>query len=193
MNRHDVVIATAAVILMSIGVTSAQEVKKVPATGYGAIGALTFSLESESLKKTKASFDGKIWKVDADEVDADGNRRFNIEHRERGAALYLNITEAERGVQFDTAGFLRAWFDPKSNNKAKAMAMPSALKIDAAWRCTARHVSFPQAIEKHLVLCTQQRGPTTLEFMLGVPMTGWERDAVAINEAISSVAWVAAR
>jgi hypothetical protein len=170
----------------------AEDLTKMPPPAYG-VGALTFSIESASLKKSKVAVDGKVWKVDADEIDAEGNRRFNIEHRERGAALYLNITEAERGTQFDTAGFLRAWFDPKSNSKAKTIAIPPALKIDAAWRCSARHVSFPQAIEKHLVLCTQQRGPTTLEFMLGVPIAGWERDAAAVNEAMASLVWVSNR
>jgi hypothetical protein len=150
---------------------------------------ISYSLESAALKKAKAVFDGTVWKIDADGIDADGSRRFNVEHREHGAAVYINVTEAERVAGFEVDRVLASWFDGNSKYKANKIDIPKSLKIDPSWRCTARGVNFAGDIEKTMLLCMQARGRTTVDFMLGLPKSGWETEAIAVNAAIASIAW----
>jgi hypothetical protein len=150
---------------------------------------IAYSLESVSLKNAKAVFDGTVWKVDADGLDAEGARRFNVEHRQFGAALYLNVTEAERVAGFEIDRVLASWFDGSSKYKATKIDVPRPLKIDPSWRCTARSVNFTGDIEKTMLLCMQARGRTTVDFMLGLPKTGWDAEAMSINSAIASIIW----
>lgn len=154
---------------------------------------ITYSIESASLQKAKAVFDGTIWKIDEDGIDADRDRRFNVEHRKLGAALYINVTEAERIAGFEIDGVLTKWFDNGSGYKAQKIAVPSALKIGPSWRCAARNVTFTGDIEKTLVFCMQAKGRTTVDFMLGLPKLGWESETAAINTAIAAIGWTEAK
>jgi hypothetical protein len=172
----------------SAAAQAAASAKAAPALAV----PISYSLESAALKKAKAVFDGTVWKIDADGVDADGSRRFNVEHREQGAAVYINVTETERVAGFEVDRVLAKWFDATSKYKAQTADVPQALKIGAPWRCAARRVTFTGGIDKMLLLCMQAKGRTTVDFMLGLPSSGWERDVVAINAAIASIGWVEA-
>jgi hypothetical protein len=151
-------------------------------------------LISTVLKRVSISADSKVWKVDKDKIDSDGDPSFSLDHRASDGDYSVTVGELKKilPLPISHAEFWKEFADSSKTvfKTFREVPVPKGLVAPTGYGCNAAETSIDKSEPKNIsVFCSASKWSTQALVTVYIPRLAPDKHIGDVNALLATVKW----